>query len=258
MCSSDLYVYTTMTAGGGNGRFARSTNFGASWQTTFTFNTQSLPGMMVAVGPNVIGTDVPGGAVYVVTNSGNAFAAFYKFYVSHDGGSTFTFKSAQQFPKYVGTKVNNRHSVENMRTRPYPFITADNSYGPHRGRLYLVYASNNPPGNGNKPDIYCRYSDDQGATWSSAITVNDDPNSQNNHQWMPAVWSDKETGRLYVKWFDTRNVPTSDSAEVYASYSDDGGVTWATNQNLSTSKFKINCSTCGGGGTPRYQGDYDA
>jgi len=61
-----------------------------------------------------------------------------------------------------------------------------------------------------------------------------------------------------VKWFDTRNVPTSDSAEVYASYSDDGGDTWVTNQNLSTAKFKIDCSTCGGGGTPRYQGDYDA
>lgn len=252
------FVYTVMTAGGGIGNFARSTDFGATWQTTFSPSTQSLPGMMVAVGPNTIGTDIPGGAVYVVTNSGNAFSAVYTFYMSSNGGQTFTQKSAQIFANYVGSNVGGRNSVENMRTRPYPFISADNSYGTFRGRLYLVYASNTPAGNGNKPDIFCRYSNDQGTTWSSAVVINDDPNTTANHQWMPATWCDKETGRLYVKWFDTRNVPTSDSAEVYASYSDDGGITWVENQNLSTSKFKIDCSTCGGGGTPRYQGDYDA
>ncbi|MCK7522031.1 MAG: glycoside hydrolase [Ignavibacteriales bacterium] len=69
------------------------------------------------------------------------------------------------------------------------------------------------------------------------VVINDDPNTTANHQWMPAIWCDKETGRLYAKWFDTRNVPTSDSAEVYASYSDNGGVTWVANQNLSTSKI---------------------
>lgn len=252
------YVYTTMTAGGGIGNFARSTDLGNTWQTTFSPATQSLPGMMVAVGANVIGGNVPGGVVYVVTNSGNAFSPVYTFYASTNGGQTFSQKSAQIFANYVGTNVGGRHSVENMRTRPYPFITADNSYGPYRGRLYLVYASNTPVGNGNKPDIFCRYSTNQGVTWSSPVVINDDPNTTANHQWMPAIWCDKETGRLYAKWFDTRNVPTSDSAEVYASYSDNGGVTWVQNQNLSTSKFKIDCSTCGGGGTPRYQGDYDA
>jgi len=251
------YVYTTMT-NGSSGNFARSTDFGATWQTTFSPSPQNLPGMMVAVGPNTIGGNVPGGAVYVVTNSNTTFSPRYTFYVSTNGGQTFTQKSAQFFANYVGTDVGGRHSVENMRTRPYPFIAADNSYGPFRGRLYLVYASNTPVGNGNKPDIFCRFSNDQGATWSSPLVINDDPNTTTNHQWHPSVWCDKETGRLYAKWFDTRNVPTSDSAEVYASYSDNGGVTWAVNQNLSTSKFKIDCSTCGGGGTPRYQGDYDA
>ena len=36
------------------------------------------------------------------------------------------------------------------------------------------------------------------------------------------------------------------------------GVTWAPNQKITTAKMRINCTTCGGGGTPRYQGDYDA
>jgi len=252
------YIYTTMTNSGA-GSFYRSTDFGATFTSTNSFATQSLPGMMVAVGPDTNGTtDVPGGCVYVVTNSGSSFASTYTFYVSTNGGTTFTLKSAQNFSGYVGTNVGGRNSVQNMRTRPYPFITADNSYGPLRGRLYLVYASNTPAGDGNKPDIFCRYSDNQGTSWSAAIRINDDLNTTSNHQWHPSIWCDKTSGRLFAKWMDTRDTPTSDSAHIYASYSDDGGITWVPNQRITTAKMKIDCSTCGGGGTPRYQGDYDA
>ncbi|HEX9655363.1 MAG TPA: hypothetical protein VGB89_00455, partial [Bacteroidota bacterium] len=83
------YVYTTMTAGGGNGNFNRSTDRGVTWQNTASFGTQVLPGMMVAVGPNVLGgNNVSGGAVYVVTHSGSNGAGRYTFYVSTDGGLT--------------------------------------------------------------------------------------------------------------------------------------------------------------------------
>ncbi len=250
------YVYTTMTRSSFNGHgFARSTDNGTSWTTTLNVSNSPLPGAMVCVGPNGA-TD--GGAVYVVTNSGNSFASTYTFYVSTNGGASFTLKSAQSFANYVGSNVSGRNSVENMRTRPYPFIAADNSNGTYRGRLYCVYASNSPSGNGNKPDIFCRYSTNQGTTWSSAALINDDANTTANHQWHPSIWCDITSGRLFVKWMDTRDTPTSDSAYIYASYSDDGGVTWATNQRISNVKMKINCTTCGGGGNPRYQGDYDA
>lgn len=247
------YIYTTMTNGGA-GNFARSTDHGATFQSTFAPTTQSLPGMMVAVGPNGA---TQGGSVYVVTNSGSSFASTYTFYRSTNGGANFTQMSAQTFSGYVGSNVGGRNSVQNMRTRPYPMIAADNSYGPNRGRLYCVYASNNPPGDGNKPDIWCRYSDNGGTTWSSAIQVNDDVNTTTHHQWHPAIWCDKPTGRLYAMWMDTRDCATNDSALIYASYSDNGGVTWAANQALSNQKMKIDCPTCGGGGTPRYQGDYN-
>jgi PKD repeat protein len=144
-----------------------------------------------------------------------------------------------------------------MRTRPYPFIAADNSFGPNRGRLYCVYATNDPPGSGNKPNIYCRHSDDGGSTWSGAVLVNDDFNTQANHQWSPAIWCEKSSGRLYIQWMDTRDCPTSDSCLIYATYSDNGGESFAQNQAISNEKMRINCTTCGGGGTPRYQGDYN-
>jgi hypothetical protein len=186
------YVYTIMTRNSTGQNIARSTDQGVSWTQTGTFNTSQLPGSMVAIGPNGA---IDGGAVYAVLHNGSVFSATYTFYVSSDGGATWTFKSSQNFANYVGSNVNGRHSVQNMRTRPYPFIAADNSPGTYRGRFYLVYASNNPAGNGNKPDIFCRYSNDQGETWSSAITVNDDVNSQSHNQWHPSIWSDKQTGR---------------------------------------------------------------
>ena len=248
------YVYTVMTANSG-GNFARSTDLGVSWQNTWNFPTQSLPGMMVCVGPE---GSVQGGAVYVVTNGGSTTSSTYTFYKSTNGGGSFLQTGSVNFAGYVGTFVGGRHSVNNMRTRPYPFIAADNSYGQYRGRLYLVYASNDPPGSGNKPDIWSHYSDDGGASWSTANRVNDDLFTQNHHQFMPAIWCDKTTGRLYVKWMDTRDDVTSDSAMIYATYSDDGGQTFAPNQAISNEKMKIDCPTCGGSGTPRYQGDYDA
>ncbi len=247
------YVYGVMTPG----NVTRSTDQGASFNVTFS-STNALPGMMVCVGPNKTGGNIPGGCVYVVTNTGSSFAAVWTFFRSTNGGASYSQVSQVQYANYVGTNVGGRNSVENFRTRPYPMITCDNSYGPNRGRLYIIYASNFPVGDGNKPDIWCRYSDDQGVSWSAQTRINDDVSPEAHNQWHPSTWCDKKTGRLFVKWLDTRDCPTSDSCLVYASYSDDGGVTFAANKQISNKKFKINCTTCGGGGTPAYLGDYDA
>jgi len=250
------YIYGAMTSSTSGANVVRSTNLGVSFSQVFTASPHSLPGAMTCVG--AFGS-VQGGAVYVVTNAGSSFASVYTFFRSTDGGTTFTSMSSQYFSGYVGTMTGSpaRNSVQNMRTRPYPFIAADNSFGAYRGRFYVVYASNNPAGNGNKSDIFCRYSTDGGVTFSPEVIVNDDPNSQNNYQWHPAPWCDKETGKLYVQWMDTRDCPTSDSALIYASYSTNGGQSFVTNQQVSNKKMKINCTYCGGGGTPMYLGDYN-
>ncbi len=254
------YVYTTMTKNGG-GNFARSTDYGVTWTNTASFTTQSLPGMMVAVGPNTTGAiDIPGGFVYVVTHSGSNALGTYTFYSSNDGGLSFSLKSSNQFSNVIGTEIATgtgfRSTVNGMRTRPYPMIAADNSYGPFRGRLYLVYASNLPAGSGNKPDVFSRYSTDQGATWSNPVTVNDDANTLANHNFFPAIWCDKSNGKLYVKFYDSRLCPTSDSMDVFATYSDDGGLTFKPNQRISNATFKTKVSSSGT--SPAYQGDYDA
>jgi hypothetical protein len=246
-------IYTCMTDNV-KGNFSRSIDHGQTFTSTFAPNTQSIPGMMVCVGPL---NNIQGGSVYVVTNSGTQFASIFTFYRSINGGLTFAKMSDAQYSNYVGTAVAGRNSVSGMRTHAYPLIAADNSYGPHRGRLYLVYASNDPPGNGNMPDIFCRFSDNGGTTWSLAIRVNDDDSTQNNSQWHPAIWCDKDNGRLYIQWMDTRDTPTHDSAYIYATYSDDGGLTFAPNQKISNQKMVVDCITCNGGGNPSYEGDYN-
>ena len=114
------YIYTSMTNGTYNaGNFARSTDNGATFQQTYTATPHTTPGMMVCVGSD---GNTQGGSVYLVTHSGSTFATTYTFFVSHDGGATFTQKSAQQWSNYIGTAIGSRSSVHNMRTRPYPKI----------------------------------------------------------------------------------------------------------------------------------------
>ncbi|MDD5363140.1 MAG: T9SS type A sorting domain-containing protein [Ignavibacteria bacterium] len=242
------YLIQVMTPG----NIKRSTDNGATWSQVASFSN-TLPGAMTCIGPNGA---VNGGTFYVVTHTGSSTAATYSFYCSTDGGTTWTQKSAQNFSGYIGTQSAGRHSVQNMRTRPYPFIIADNSNGPFRGRLYLTYAKNTPNADGQKPDIFLRYSTDQGATWSSETLVNDDANTTANNNWFPSTWCDITTGKLYIKWLDTRDCPTSDSCLVYGTISTDGGVTFAANKPISNKKYRINCTSCNGG-TPAYLGDYD-
>jgi hypothetical protein len=118
-----------------------------------------------------------------------------------------------------------------------------------------VYASNEPVGSGNKADVFCRYSTDQGLTWSNRVTINDDVNTQNNNQYHPAIWCDKQTGKLYAMWYDTRNCPTNDSIDVYASYSTNGGQSFVQNQKVTNKKFRIQFA---GQSPPSYQGDYNS
>ncbi|MBV6477905.1 MAG: hypothetical protein HGGPFJEG_00650 [Ignavibacteria bacterium] len=243
------YLYAAITPG----NFSRSTNRGANWTTTFT-SSNNIPGVMIAVGPN---GSTQGGCVIYVTNTGTSSNVTYNFHKSTNGGANFTTVSSLTVAGYVGTLNSaGRLVINNGRTRPYPMIAMDNSYGPNRGRLYLVYASNVPAGNGSKPDIILQYSTDQGSTWSSRITVNDNPSPELSDQWFPAIWCEKETGRLYIKWYDTRESPSTYGVNVYATYTDDGGLTFAPNQKLTTQSWVYPSPACPANSNC-YRGDYD-
>jgi hypothetical protein len=246
------YVYAS--AWSPNANFARSTDFGATWTTTVTGAPNQIPGNMIAVGPN---GSIPGGCVYWACITGTSppgAPSTYNIYRSTNGGLNFTLVNSTIMPGWVGVEGGSRLTINNCRTRPYPFLACDNSYSPYRGRFYVVYASNVPAGNGNKPDIKCQYSTDQGNTFSAPVIVNDNANPELSDQWFPAVWCDRYTGKLYVKWYDDRNNPSTYGVDVYASYSTNGGVSFVTNQKLTTVNWVYPCPAVGAGS---YCGDYD-
>ncbi len=252
------YVYCgeTISAAGG-ASFYRSTDNGASFQSMTTLSPHRLPGFMICVGPNG-GTQ--GGAVYGVTYdySGSITNQTYYFHRSDDGGATWN-NNISSIPGIGVSGIHGgsgRGSINGARTRAYPMIAADNSYGPYRGRLYCVWA-NNPGGvSGLNSEIYMKYSTDLGVSWSSTITVNDNPGTTSD-EWFPAVWCDKKDGKLYVKWYSTQENPATFQTNVYAAYSTTGGTTFTPSTKVSNQSFPYpNVGPCAGCVT-NYRGDYD-
>jgi BNR/Asp-box repeat len=117
----------------------------------------------------------------------------------------------------------------------------DRTGGAHSGRVYLVYTKEQPNESANM-DIYVRYSDDNGATWSAGVRVNDDHTS--NSQFLPKISLDPTTGNLAVAWYDSRadlgnggpgdtdGIPNND-AQFWCAFSTDGGVSFTPNIQIS-------------------------
>ncbi|MDQ2807772.1 MAG: S-layer homology domain-containing protein [Chloroflexota bacterium] len=119
----------------------------------------------------------------------------------------------------------------------------DATGGPFNGRAYLVYTEE-PVDESNDTEIYLRTSTNDGATWSAPVRVNDDPLGPIRSQFLPYITLDRTTGTVALGWHDARNdngVPGSggtnttpnDDAEYYATYSTNGGVSFAPNTRLS-------------------------
>jgi len=243
------YVYAAETPG----NFGRSTDAGQTWSQTFSASN-TLPGCYIAVGPN---GSTNGGCVIYLTNTGSTPSRTYNFYRSTNGGANFTLMSSQSFANYVGTYNSaGRLVINGARTNPHPKIAMDNSNGPYRGRLYLVYASNDPAGNGNKPDIWCHYSTNQGATWSSRVIVNDNPNPQQSDQWFPEIWCEKTNGRLYIHWYDDRSNPGAYATDIYSTFSSDGGVSFVPNVSITNETWSVYPNPSCSPNTNCYRGDY--
>lgn len=113
-----------------------------------------------------------------------------------------------------------------------PGLAWDRTGGPHNGRAYLIYTIEQRNESDNT-DIEVRHSDDNGATWSAPVRVNDDATA--NSQFLPKISLDPTSGHLAVSWYDSRNdlgtggpgdtdgVP-NDDVQFFAAFSTDGTV----------------------------------
>ncbi len=86
-----------------------------------------------------------------------------------------------------------------------------------------MYVETPTPG-ASETNVLVRHSDDEGATWSEPVQVNEA--SLGTSHFMPRISIDQSTGQLGVTWWDTRNDPLNSSAQYFGAFSSDGGASF--------------------------------
>jgi len=129
----------------------------------------------------------------------------------------------------------------------------DRSRGAHAGRVYLVY-TDETVNEDNDTNIFVRWSDDDGATWSGRVRVNDDTGT--NSQFNPHVEVDQTSGFVGVSFYDARNDLgtggigdtngfANDDAMYYAAVSVDAGSSFGPNVRVSQGASNAQASNNG-------------
>jgi len=122
-----------------------------------------------------------------------------------------------------------------------PGLAWDRTGGARNGRVYLVYTKEIQNESDNT-DIFVRFSDDNGATWSQGVRVNDDQTP--NSQFLPKIALDQTSGNVAAVWYDARrdlgtggagdtDGIANDDAQLWGAFSTDGGATFGANVQIS-------------------------
>lgn len=174
----------------------------------------------------------PGGRVAVTyqTPDGNAGPSTIQVAVNSTGNTagSFTLQSAT-----VSTNVGGFRPIPAQPSRTVDAevgLGYDNSGLAHNGRLYMVY-TDAPSTSSNDLNIFTRFSDNNGASWSAAKRVNTDAGS--NSQFFPKMAVDPVTGEVAVVWYDCRNSGSNNRVELWGTVSMDGGATFLPEVKIS-------------------------
>lgn len=167
---------------------------------------------------------------------------------SGDGGQNFVRRPVAFQPGQADVTFN-RQDAPNGGTIPgtqfwtigssQPWVLADPSRHSH---VYVITTDDpdNVHGSGDDADIVLARSTDGGFTWARSTIVRGPTDLADTHQLFPTAAIDK-FGNIVVAWYDTRrrlfNQDLHWLLDVYATYSTDGGLTWAPEFMVSDPNF---------------------
>src|SRR6266568_1651568 len=232
-CDGNLYMPWALFEGSHGTKIVlqRSTNGGMTWTPILPLshspNTQNQ-GTTVAVGPD--------GTVYV------AWEDFHKdtilFTRSLDCGATF--ESERPIASIVPVPEplpGNRYRLDS-----FPRMAVSDT----TGTVFVTWADDRS----GDADVLLVRSTDRGASFSAPSRVND---VAMNNQIFPAITTYK--GRVDVAFYDSRNDPNAQLLDVYYAQSNDDGLTFLPNVQVTDAAFDPNLGITAGGGA--FLGDYN-
>jgi subtilisin-like proprotein convertase family protein len=208
--------------------FKKSTDSGISWTSKDMGHLGYCS--IISIGPS--GTH-SGGMIYFgysVFDETDTNIAYIGLRTSQDAGETFS------APKILSTFTHPQNlkndSIYIFDSGACMQMAADNTYGPYRGNVYIVYCGK---GEGaDKADIFFLKSTNYGVNWTTPIKLNDD--NTTNDQWMPAISVDRN-GKIYADWYDSRFDSQNRMTKLYGTISTNGGASFYPDFPISTIAF---------------------
>ncbi len=242
---------------------------GSGSATWFVYKPFSTGGQLLAVrGLHVTGLGQFGAISPVQTVPGGKYGSFGDIAVGGNGQVLVTYQdnTGSQGPATIWTNVDpdgfgaagfgparvatstNVGGFDYITPQSHRSVDAeaglayDRSADAANGRVYLVY-TDEFPNESNDTNIFVRYSDDNGGTWTSPVRVNDDTGT--NSQFNPHIAVDQGTGNIAVGFHDSRNDLglggsgdtngiANDDAQYFVAVSSDAGASFRANVQVST------------------------
>jgi hypothetical protein len=202
--------------------FSRSTNHGVSWSKAIQINPASqngaIQGSQVAVGP--------AGEIYVA----------YEVFLGTTGaqGQHFIAKSTNGGVSF-GTPVpmtpifTNLHFAAHYRDNSFPALAV----APVAGKAFIYDVYTDQPG-ANARTAFVHSKTSGGLTFTAPISANDSTKGQ---RLMPAVAADTQ-GVVHISWFDTRNSTTTANLDIFATFTENNGSSFAPNAKVTSAQIK--------------------
>jgi len=236
---------------------SHSTDGGATWKTVLVDAQQKFP-HVDQFSDIAIGAD---GKVYVTwmrctkVTGGNCAdtKATFLLSISKDGGNTWSkatkIATATLAPDpnhccfYGALPVTTHERVSNI-----PVVGIDNSNGPHKGNLYVAFYN----WTGNQMRVMVATSSNGGKTWKIKAVGDSKAKNDEFFQWLNV----NSKGVVGVTWDDRRHDATNTSYESFAAFSNNGGVSFGKNIDLSAAPSNPNNDGFGGTFLGDYTGNY--